>query len=344
MTTIYDVAKLARVSAKTVSRVLNESHLVAEETRQRVLEAIEKLDYHPNVMAASLKRNRSNMIGFVVPYGSDFVFQDPNMMEQLRGTHDYVSAAGFELIVSVPRHKKDALQEALRLTKNRNVDGVILYPSYGIDQIIKEFQTKNLRYVTLGICYDQQKSNFVEVDQTPGSYLATKYLLSLGHCRIGLLNKSPSFFMYNRDDLLRGYTMALKEAGIDYVPSLVREGDFTFEDGYEQFTRLYKEHPDLTAVICASDPMTYGLIRATVDMGLEPDDIHVVAGDNLPLTQKLFPHLSSITNPSYAQGWEAGKMIVSIVNEGRGEVPGITLSTEFIARDTRSVVNSKEGN
>ena len=63
-----------------------------------------------------------------------------------------MAAAGFELIVSVPRHKEDALQEALRLTKNRNVDGVILYPSYGVDQIIKEFQAKNLRYVTLGIC------------------------------------------------------------------------------------------------------------------------------------------------------------------------------------------------
>ena len=280
------------------------------------------------------------MLGFVVPYGSDFVFQDPNMMEQLRGTHDYVSAAGFELVVSVPRHKKDALQEALRLTKNRNVDGVILYPSYGVDQIIKEFQTKNLRYVTLGICYDQQKSNFVEVDQTPGSYFATKHLISLGHRRIGLLNKSPSFFMYNRDDLLQGYITALKETGIDYVPSLVREGNFTFEDGYEQFMRLYKEHPDLTAVICASDPMTYGLIRAIIDLGLKPDDIQVVAGDNLPLTQKLFPYLSSITNPSYEQGRQAGKMLVSIVNEGEGEVPGITLSTEFVARSMRSAVNS----
>lgn len=261
------------------------------------------------------------------------------MMEQLRGTHDYVAAAGFELIVSVPRHKEDALQEALRLTKNRNVDGVILYPSYGVDQIIKEFQAKNLRYVTLGICYDQQKSNFVEVDQTPGSYFATQHLISLGHRCIGLLNKSPSFFMYNRDDLLQGYVSALKQAGIDYVPTLVREGNFTFEDGYEQFMNLYKEHPDLTAVICASDPMTYGLIRAIVDLGLNPDDIQVVSGDNLPLTQKLFPHLSSITNPSYEQGREAGRMIVSIVNEGRGEVPGITLNTEFVARSMPSVVN-----
>lgn len=342
MTTIYDVAKLARVSAKTVSRVLNESHLVAEDTRQRVLEAIEKLDYHPNVIAASLKRNRSNMIGFVVPYGSDFVFQDPNMMEQLRGTHDYVSAAGFELIVSVPRHKKDALQEALRLSKNRNVDGVILYPSYGVDQIIKEFQTKNLRYVTLGICYDQQKSNFVEVDQTPGSYQATKYLLSRGHRRIGLLNKPASFFMFNRDDFLQGYISALKEAGVEYVPSLVREGNFTFEDGYEKFMGLFKEHPDMTAVISTSDPMTYGMIRAIIDLGLGPDDIQVVAGDNLPLTQKLFPNLSSIINPSYEQGRQAGKMIVTIVNEGR-ELPGITLNTEFVVRSSnkRPAVNSR---
>lgn len=337
MTTIYDVAKLARVSAKTVSRVLNESHLVAEGTRRRVLAAIEELDYHPNAIAASLKRNRSNMIGFVVPYGSDFVFQDPNMMEQLRGTNDYVSAAGFELIVSAPRHKKDALQEALRLTKNRNVDGVILYPSFGIDQIIKEFQVKDLRYVTLGICYDRQKNNFVEVDQTPGSYLATKYLISLGHHRIALLNKPPSFFMYNRDDLWQGYVSALEEAGIEYLPGLVREGNFTFEDGYEKFMSLFTEHPDLTAVICASDPMTYGLMRAIEDLGLDPDAIQVVAGDNLPLTQKLFPQLSSITNPSYEQGRQAGKMIVTIINEGR-ELPGVTLNTEFVVRSMRPLI------
>jgi DNA-binding LacI/PurR family transcriptional regulator len=243
---------------------------------------------------------------------------------------------GFELIISAPLHKKDALQEALRLTKNRNVDGVILYPSNGIDQIIKEFRAKNLRYVTLGICYDQQKNNFVEVDQTPGCYLATKYLLSLGHRRIGLLNKPYSFFMFSRDDLLNGYVRALHEAGIEYLPSLVREGNFTFEDGYEKFRSLKEEHPDLTAVICASDPMTYGTIRAIADMGLKTDEIQVVAGDNLPLTQKLFPQLSSITNPSYEQGKQAGKMIVNIINEGT-EIPGVTLNTEFVVRNMQAI-------
>lgn len=332
MSTLYDVAKLAKVSPKTVSRVLNQSHLVAEETRRNVLAAIKKLDYHPNAIATSLKRKRSNMIGFVVPYGSDFVFQDPNMMEQLRGTHDYLAAEGFELIVTAPLHKKDALQEALRLTKNRNVDGVILYPSLGVDEIIGEFRDKNLRYVTLGICSDRQQDNFVEVDQTSGSFLATKYLLSLGHRQIGLINKSHSFFMYNRNDLLNGYCSALKEAGINFNPGLVREGNFTFEDGYANLRSLLEENPNLTGVICASDPMTYGALRAIHDLGRETNrPIQVVAGDNLPLTQKLFPQLSSITNPSFEQGKLAGKMIVTIINEGR-DLPGVNLKTEFIIR------------
>jgi DNA-binding LacI/PurR family transcriptional regulator len=332
MPTLYDVAKLAKVSPKTVSRVLNQSHLVAEETRKNVLAAMKKLDYHPNAIATSLKRQRSNMIGFVVPYGSEFVFQDPNMMEQLRGTHDHLSAEGFELIVTVPQHKKDAMQEALRLTKNRHVDGVILYPSLGVDEIISEFKEKNLRYVTLGICSEQQTDNYVEVDQTPGSFLATKYLLSLGHRQIGLINKSRSFFMYNRDDLLKGYRLALEEAGMAFRPSLVREGNFTIEDGYTSLRSLLEENPELSAVICASDPMSYGALRAIHDLGRVGDRaIEVVAGDNHPLTQKLFPQVSSMTNPSYEQGKVAGKMLVTIINEGRDQ-PGVNLKTEFVIR------------
>ena len=210
MPTLYDVAKLAKVSPKTVSRVLNQSHLVAEETRKNVLAAMKKLDYHPNAIATSLKRQRSNMIGFVVPYGSEFVFQDPNMMEQLRGTHDHLSAEGFELIVTVPQHKKDAMQEALRLTKNRHVDGVILYPSLGVDEIISEFKEKNLRYVTLGICSEQQTDNMLRLTRHPAVF-GNEIPPLLGPPQIGLINKSRSF-MYNRDDLLKGYRLALEEA------------------------------------------------------------------------------------------------------------------------------------
>jgi len=333
MATLYDVAKLAGVSPKTVSRVLNESHLVAEETRKRVWEAIRKLDYHPNVMASSLKKKRSNTIGFVVPYGSDFVFHDLNMMEQLRGVHDAVTQEGYNLLVSVPLSKKDSHQEAVRLLKKRSVDGVILYPSAGIDPIIAEFDAKSLRYVTLGMYSERQETNFVEINVFPGAYLATQFLLAQGHQVIGLVTRPKSFFNYPKEDLyVQGYRKALKEAGVEFRPELVREGDFTFEGGYRECLLLKRTHPEMTALICASDPMTYGAIRALESLGLRVGkDVEVVAGDNLPLTQKLFSFLSAITNPSYEQGFQAAKMLIAIIQDGQ-DLPGIFLDTGFVVR------------
>ncbi len=335
MATLYDVAKRAGVSPKTVSRVFNESHLVTEETKNRVLSAVRELDYHPNAIATSLKKQRTNTIGFVVPYGSSFVFQDPNMMEQLRGAHDQLTREGYEVIVSAPIYQKDALTEISRLVKHRNVDGVILYPASGVDRIINEFNLKNFYYVTLGTCFEGQKTNFADLNVAPGAYLAARHLVSRGHSQIGLVNKPRSFFMIGKDDLLYGYQTALQESNLKYNVNLVREGDYTFESGYHAFKTLKEQNPEITAVLCASDPMAYGVIRAIEDAGLVLSrDIEVVAGDNLPLTQKLFPSVSSINNPAYEQGNLAGKMIISIIQTG-SESPGITLKTEFVVRSNR---------
>lgn len=338
MATIYDVAKMAGVSTKTVSRVLNDEPLVAEETKRRIMGVIKQLDYHPNAMASRLKRQRSNIVGFVVPYGSEFVFQDLNMMEQLRGAHDVVTQEGYDLIVSAPINRKDALQEILRLVKHKNVDGVILYPTAGVDVIIKELEAKRFKYVTLGLYKEDQKTNYVIVNSHAGGYLATKHLLSQGHRRIGLINKPNAFFSYCTEDmLLNGYKMALTETGVAVDPVLMVEGDYTVEGGYQAFMNIWhSSNVQPTAVICASDPMAYGAIRAIEDLGfIAGKDIDVVAGDNLPLTRKLYPYLSALTNPSYEQGKQAGKMLLSIINEKK-DFAGITLNMEFVIRNSNS--------
>jgi DNA-binding LacI/PurR family transcriptional regulator len=332
VSTLYDVAKLAGVSPKTVSRVFNESHLVTAETRLRVMEIVKELDYHPNAIAASLKRQHSNVIGFVVPYGSDFVFQDSNMMEQLRGAHDILTQEGYDVLVSAPILKKNALSEASRLVKHRNIDGVILYPSAGVAEIINEFTAKKFNYVTLGVCFKEQKTNFVDLDLIPSAYMATKHLISQGHRYIGLINKPTSFFMYNKDDLLAGYKIALEESAIDFLPDLVHEGDYTFEGGYNALKSIFNYEPNVRSIICASDPMAYGAIKAIDDLKLEVGrDIEIIAGDNLPLTQKLFPYLSTINNPSYEQGKQAAKMIMTVIKDGT-EAEGIFLNADFILR------------
>lgn len=332
MSTIYDVAKLADVSPKTVSRVLNGEPVVAEETRARVLAAMKQLDYHPNAIAASLKRQRSNIIGFVVPYGSKFVFQDPNMMEQLRGVHDVVTQAGYDLLISVPVNRKDALSELLRLVRNKNVDGVILYPTAGVERIIKELDEKKFKYVTLERYREDQQTNYVRINAVAGVYQATRYLLSKGHRRIGLINKPAAFFNYccTEDSLVNGYAAALEEAGIPVDQVLIDTGDYTFEGGYQALRKIRKREPELTAVICASDPMAYGAIRAAEELGMNVGrDFLVVAGDNLPLTRKLYPMLPALNNPSFEQGRYAGNMLLTLIREKR-DLPGISLDAEFV--------------
>ncbi|HEY8463742.1 MAG TPA: LacI family DNA-binding transcriptional regulator [Bacillota bacterium] len=336
MATIYDVARLAGVSTKTVSRVLNEEPLVAEETKRKVKEVIAELDYYPNAMAARLKRQRANIAGFVVPYGSEFVFQDLNMMEQLRGAHDVVTQAGYDLIISAPVNRKDALQEILRLVKHKNVDGVILYPVAGVGRIISELDAKHFKYVTLGIYKADQKTNFVNVDVSSGGYQATKYLLGQGHRFIAMVNKPNAFFNYFTEDmLLVGYKTALAEMKLPVREELLVAGDYTVEGGYQAFKKLWKQSKSKpTAVICASDPMTYGAIRAIEDLGFKAGkDIEVVAGDNLPLTRKLYPGMPALCNPAYEQGRAAGKMLLSIINQKK-EMPGITLRMKFMTRNT----------
>lgn len=332
MPTIYDVAKLADVSPKTVSRVLNGEPVVAEETRSRVLAAMKQLDYHPNAIAASLKRQRSNIIGFVVPYGSEFVFQDPNMMEQLRGVHDVVTQAGYDLLISVPVNRKDALSELLRLVRNKNVDGVILYPTAGVERIIKELNQKNFKYVTLERYREDQQTNYVRINTVAGVYQAARYLLARGHRRIGLINKPVAFFNYccTEDSLVNGYEAALIEEGIQVESGLVETGDYTFEGGYQALRKIKEREPGLTAVICASDPMAYGAIRAAEDLGMVVGkDLLVVAGDNLPLTRKLYPALPALSNPSFEQGRHAGNMLLTLIREKR-DLPGVSLDAEFI--------------
>lgn len=331
MATIYDVAKLADVSPKTVSRVLNDEPLVAEETKRKVLEAIHQLDYHPNAIAANLKRQRSNMIGFVVPYGSEFVFQDMNMMEQLRGAHDIVTQAGYDLLISVPVNRQDAFEEILRLVRHKNVDGVILYPTAGVEPIINELVAKNFKYVTLDLFREDQQTNFINVNIWPGVYQATTWLLGHGHRQIGLIKKPRAFFNYCVEDtLVAGYQAALTENGLSFAEDLVEEGDFTFEGGYLAFNKIWQRNRQLSALICASDPMAYGVMRAVEEQGLRiGEDIQVIAGDDLPLTRKLYPFMASITNPGYEQGREAGRMLLSIIHDKR-DLPGITLDAGFV--------------
>lgn len=338
MATIYDVASKAAVSPKTVSRVINCCPSVKEDTKRRVLEAIKELDYHPNAVAKSLKRQKTNNIGYVIPYGSDFVFHDPGQLEQIKGANDALAASDYNLIISVPKTSNEALHEVNRLLKHKNVDGMILYAMGGVEPLAREFEEKGLRYISLGKCYPEQKYNFVEVDAPYGGYLGTKYLLDLGHRMIGFVGEASQFLEPAKESMITGCIRAYDEAGLKFPNHLVTHGDYSVECGYYAAQSFLAKEPNLTAIFCSSDPMAWGVVRALRERGITPGkEIDVLAGDDLPLTRNLEPGMSAINSKLYDLGMMAASMLVEYLdNEGKiiTDVPGRYLQGELVIRQT----------
>jgi DNA-binding LacI/PurR family transcriptional regulator len=332
--TIYDVAELAGVSAKTVSRVINNSSLVAPGTRRKVLAAIAELDFHPDSAAKGLRQRRRKSVGLVIPYGSDFVFQDPGMWAQANGAHRALSERGYDLVLAVPQTKELVLHELSRLTKNRTVDGVILYAMEGVEALVKEFDRLKIRYVSLSVCYSGQDYNFVETDSSYVSHLATRYMITQGARRIGLIREPEGFFHADKATAEEGYHRAHLEAGLPVDRSLILAGDYSIVSGYERTCQLLRDYPDIDGILCMSDPMAMGALRALREHGLTPGvDIDFVAGDDFPSTREIWPGLTSIRTPLYEQGYQAGTMIVDYIESGQ-KIPGRVLKGELIVRQS----------
>jgi LacI family transcriptional regulator len=352
MATIYDVAKKAGVSPKTVSRVINGNRHVREETKNKVLEAIRLLDYYPHAIAKSLKQKFTNNVGYVVPYGSDFVFRDPGQLEQLKGAHNVLTGEDYNLILSVPNSGREALFEVNRLLKHKEVDGLILYAMEGVEILAREFEEKGLPYVSLGKCYPEQEYNFVEIDAPSGGYLATKYLLGLGHRWIGFIAEPVRFLAPAKESMIAGCMKAYEEADLEFPRHLVLEGDYTVNFAEQAAGWFLSKDPRPTAIFCASDPMAWGLMRGLRKEGLTPGvEMDIMAGDDLPFSRAIEPELSAVNSRLHELGAEAAEMLLVILRKKREMgimpmIPGRYLRSELVIRGTatgRSVQRETAG-
>lgn len=340
MATIYDVAATAGVSPKTVSRVINGNRHVREETKNKVLAAIRLLDYHPHAIAKSLKRKTTRNIGYVVPYGSDFVFRDPGQLEQLKGAHNILTGEDYNLILSVPNTGREAIFEVNRLLKHREVDGLILYAMDGVENLARELEEKGLNYVSLGKCYPEQEYNFVEIDAPSGGYLATRFLLGLGHRWIGFITEPVRFLVPAKESMIKGCMKAYEEANLEFPHRLVLEGDYTMGFAEQAAGWFLGKTPRPTAIFCASDPMAWGIIRGLRKEGLTSGvEIDILAGDDLPVSRAIEPELSAVSSKLHELGAQAAEMLVTILRKwretGKGtRLPGRYLRSELVIRGT----------
>jgi len=326
--TSADVAAEAGVSRTTVSFVLNERAgvKIPDETRQRVLAAAARLDYHPNSVARQLAGGASRAVGLVLRQTPEQVANDGVLAETLRGLANAARAANHRVLVETLAPGEGRYADLLR---SGRTDGLIVSGPRYDDEELAELVRDGFPVVIQGSVPGLDVPS-VDVDNEAGARLAVEHLLALGHRRIACITHAPLAYTA-ASERLTGYREALAAAGLADEPELIAEGAFDAQSGRRAVAEiLARTKPE--AIFVTSDVVAIGAIAGLRDAGLSvPGDVSVVSFDDIPLAAYLDPPLTTIRLPAYDLGLTAGRAILERI-AGRPVAARTLLPTELIVR------------
>lgn len=320
--TISQVAEAAGVSMKTVSRVLNNEPFVRPHMREKVLKAVEALDYKPNQAARVLAGSRAYLLSFYYNNPS------PGYISGIQfGAMNACRENGYHLVVEQLDDDTplDQVVDALR------IDGVILCPPV-CDRLdlLDALDARGLPYVRLAPAGEFDRGPYLYMDDRKAAYDMTRYLLSLGHREIGFVRgasgHSATSLRYD------GFRQAMEEAGVEIEPDWVQRGNFSFRSGVGAAERLLNMRHPPTAVFASNDDMALGVMAVANRMGLTiPESLSVAGFDDAPIAQVVWPQLTTIRQPVEAMAYHAARMLIEGVAAGSGPLVRL-LEFELVVR------------
>lgn len=328
MSTISDVAQRAGVSTMTVSRVINSSGYSSPEARARVEAAIDELGYVPNALARQLRSKRTKTLALVV---SDI--SNPFFTTIARGAEDVAVRHGFSVMYCNTDESEREEAQYLRMLIERQVDGVLLVPAGSSGTSFRLLQSHRMPVVVLDRRVARSDVDSVRCDSEAGAYALTRHLIELGHRRIAVLTGRRT--ISTSVDRVAGCRRALEEAGLVLDDALVRYGGFTFgnlhqADGHRMARAVLASTADRpTAIFAVNNFIAFGAIRALHEAGIRvPDDMSVVAFDDLPAEWVSEPFLTVAAQPAYEIGRHAAAMLLDRI-AGERVVAGEDLVLPF---------------
>jgi LacI family transcriptional regulator len=328
MSTIRDVANAAKVSTSTVSHVINQTRYVSQETRQRVLQAMAELNYIPNHLARSLRNNQTLTIGVLVPNCAN-----PFFAEILLGIEVACFDLGYNIIMGNAHDDPERELQYIDVLLARQADGLILISTGAYKESLQRLRSNNTPVVMVDRSAGISNVDEIFTANKQGGQLATNYLLSLGHTRIGCIT-GPSHLTPGAERVA-GYYEALQMAGRDIDEMLVVAGDFQHESGYRACQQLLKLPSPPTAIFACNDLMAVGVLCAVHEAELRvPEHISVIGFDDIPLASYTVPRLTTIVQPARELGRLAAKHLIARLQGER--VPPIQeqLPVKLVERDS----------
>lgn len=332
--TIRDVARQAGVSYQTVSRVLNGNDNVAEDTRKRVSQAMQDLDFVPNKIAQMLTTSRSQILELIIVD----IMQGGRFADSIRSMALAARDVGYDLLVTMTDTEK--LGVALDDAAARLVDGVVMYaPSLRIsDEKLLE-QCNGLPLVRRDYVPTSRLA-WVGFDQVYATRMAVEYLIELGHRQIAAI--PPSLDLINGQLRYTTWKETLQQHGLE--PGPVYEAKYTFHSGYEAMRHLLETRVPFTAVLVGSDTMALGAMRALHEHGIHiPQDVSVLSFDNAELASFTEPALTTVNFDFREQDSMAVKYLVEILNNPEMKLHQRILLPDLVVRESTRRLDSETG-
>ncbi len=309
MATINDVALLAGVSKKTVSRVMNNEENVKTQTRELVQKAMRDLNYFPNMSARNLASKRSQLVCLLYSNVDSYVFQQfQSYLLELLAARNYAL-----ILLPCDEDVEKAVRNVEHKARYMNIDGFVLIPPL-VDVAPVVDLLKSLHKPYVRITPTQNYDGFSEVlcDDEQAAFGVTTHLVAQGHRRIGFVRGHASCL--SSLTRLMGYQRALFAAGIVVNSDYVVEGSYSFESGQQAARQLLEMAERPTAIFCSNDDMAAGVLCVAHELGLRiPEDLAVVGYDNSPLSQKTWPALTSVQLPNKAMAEVASNKLLDAI-------------------------------
>lgn len=308
MTTIKQVASHANVSSATVSRVLNSDTRVSPEVRQRVLDSIAELDYRPNRIARSLRRQSSETIGVIV---SDI--ENPHFTKAVRTIENAAYEQGYRVVLCNTDESEDKQKAYLEVLAAEQVTGIILAPAVAEDPTITQLLDRGIPIVAFDRTVEDERADAVMADNVTAARQATRHLIDLGRQHIGFIAGRAR--IRTGADRLRGYELAITEAGRDPI---VGQGGFRLELAQQATIDLIADHPELDGLVVANNLMAIGALAALRESGVViPDDIAIVAIDDPPWAGLVSPAMTTFAQPTQTMATMAFDLLVGRIRKER---------------------------
>ncbi len=325
MTTIYDVARHAKVSPSTVSRVLNGKQTVDETLAERVRKAAHALDYRPNELARSLRRSQTSLWAVLV---ADI--NNPFFTALVRGVEDVAQSAAYSVVLCNSDEDPDKEAAYVAAILAEQMAGVIISPTSHRSHV-QQLVAAAMPMVAIDRQLPGATVNVVAVDNEHAAQLATAHLVDEGFTRIACITGPAD--VSTAQQRLEGYRRALRAAGRRVEEPLVRYADFREQGGYAAMADLLDHTPRPDAVFTTNNLMTVGALECLVARGVDvPDDVGVFGFDDVPCATLIRPPLSTITQPTYDIGRTAGELLLRRIADPTRPPSLTVLPTELHVR------------